>query len=102
MFSTMRIPTLVRRRAVPVPTVAGCLGAMLLAAVLGVLAARGIHSFLAPTEPVGSRLLVVEGWIPDEEIDQVVARFREGKYERIVTTGAPVPRSSGGMEPGWR
>jgi hypothetical protein len=73
--------------------VAGCLAALLVLALGGVLAVRGIHPFLAPTEPVGARVLVVEGWIPDEEIDQVVDRIRAGNYERIVTTGGPVPRS---------
>jgi hypothetical protein len=93
MFSSMRIPTLFRRRQVPVPTVAGCLGLFAILALVGVSAARRIHPFLAPTAPVGARLLVVEGWIPDEEIDQVVDRFHAGAYERIVTTGGPVPRS---------
>jgi hypothetical protein len=93
MFSTMRIPTLFRRRSVPLPTVAGCLGISLVLVLAGLFAAREIHPFLAPTEPVGARVLVVEGWIPDEEIDQVVARVRAGSYERVVTTGGPIAKS---------
>jgi len=66
---------------------------VLVVALAALVAARNIHAFLAPTEPAGARLLVVEGWIPDEEIDQAVDRFRAGGYERVVTTGGPVARS---------
>ena len=75
------------------PTAAGCLGILLVLALAGLVAAREIHPFLAPTAPVGARVLVVEGWIPDEEIDQVADRFRAGGYARVVTTGGPVERS---------
>lgn len=88
----MRFPTLVRRRKVVLPTLWGCLGILLMGALGIGLVLRGLHPFLSPTEPVGARLLVVEGWIPDEEMAQVVAKFHAGKYERIVTTGGPLPR----------
>lgn len=52
---------------------------------------RHIYGFLAPNEPVpGARLLIVEGWMPRAELDQAVAIFRKGKYDRVVTTGGPI------------
>jgi hypothetical protein len=84
------MPRLFARRTLWVPTVWGWL---LLLAVLGgglVVVARSLHSFLAVTDPVGARVLVVEGTIQEEELDQAVALFRKGGYERIVTTGGPV------------
>ena len=53
-------------------------------------------AYLAVTEPArgadgnGARVLIVEGWMDDRELDQAVALFRHGRYERIVTTGGPI------------
>lgn len=65
------------------------------------MAGRQIHSFLAPNDRVpGARLLVVEGWLDTKELDQAVAAFQQGRYQRVVTTGGPMetwsefPRSS--------
>ena len=52
--------------------------------------ARNLYSFLAPNEPVRARVLVVEGWLAPEELDQAVQAFKKGSYERIVTTGGPI------------
>jgi len=87
----MRLPSLARRREFWVPTLWGWL------AILGALAlgigsvVHGLHPFLAPSQPVGARTLVVEGWMPPEELEQAVDAFRAGGYERVVTTGGPVP-----------
>jgi uncharacterized SAM-binding protein YcdF (DUF218 family) len=50
----------------------------------------GLYAFLAPNDPAGANILVVEGWLAPEELDQAIEVFRKGKYERIVTTGGPV------------
>jgi hypothetical protein len=61
---------------------------------LGILAcfllAHNLYAFLAPNEPVGARVLVVEGWLAPDELDQAVQFFKKGKYEHIVTTGGPI------------
>jgi hypothetical protein len=49
-----------------------------------------VYGFLATTQPVGARLLVVEGWLPQPELDQALALVRAGGYERVVTTGGPI------------
>jgi hypothetical protein len=86
----MKRPALVRRRTVWLPTVWGWLTLLLVAAACAVYAARNVYAFLATTEPVGARTLIVEGWLPPEELDQAIATFRERGYERIVTTGGPI------------
>lgn len=48
---------------------------------------RFIQPFLAVTRPVRGRLLVVEGWIPRYSLQQSVSVFRNGHYERMVTSG---------------
>jgi len=72
------------------PTFIGWFLLLLIFVLISILLARNIYSFLAPNESVGGRILVVEGWLTPEELDQAVQTFRRGKYERIVTTGGPV------------
>jgi len=87
---------LFHRRHVWLPTRWGwlLLAAVLLAAGLGLIAFA--PSYLATTEPArgadggGARVLIVEGWLADAELDQAVAAFRRGRYERIVTSGGPI------------
>ena len=55
-----------------------------------VLATLNLHSFLAVNQPVGAKLLVVEGWIGPNALDQAIAAFRSGRYEGVVTTGGPI------------
>jgi hypothetical protein len=70
--------------AVLVAIVGGCLG----------LALFRIHPFLAVMEPAGQGLLVVPGWIHDDAVPDVLSRFDEGDYLRIVTTGGALTRGT--------
>lgn len=81
---------LFRRREVVVPTVWGGLLLVLAAAIAAVFLVHNLHPFLAVTEPVGAKLLVVEGWMDPKGLDQAVAAFHAGRYERVVTTGGPI------------
>jgi hypothetical protein len=83
-------PALIRRREVWFPTIWGWLALLLIGAATIVLVARSLHSFLALTQPVGARVLVVEGWMDRPDLDQAIAAFRSGGYERVVTTGGPI------------
>jgi hypothetical protein len=46
-----------------------------------------LFPFLAVTEPSGSRTVVVEGWIPQERMPEVLAEVQRRGYEHILTTG---------------
>jgi hypothetical protein len=81
---------LFRRRQVLLPTAWGWLALFCLAAAAIVVLGRGLYDFLALEEPVGARVLVVEGWIGPSGLDQAVAAFRAGRYERVLTTGGPI------------
>ena len=92
------MPRLVRRRVLPVPTALGAalLVALGLAACGALLAAApGLYGFLAPQEPLGRGLLVVEGWIGRDALAAAAEAWREGEYEALLTTGGPV-------ESAWR
>lgn len=94
------MPPLLRRRTVSLPTALGW--AVILTASLVTLGAAVIalafaaNAWLAPNEPAkgadgsGARILIVEGWLDEPDLDNAIAAFRRGHYERIVTTGAPI------------
>lgn len=84
---------LFRRRQVWLPTFWGWFGLLAVAGAACVMVGRYIHPFLAQNDPAPqARILVVEGWMSGEALDQAVAAFRTGGYERAVTTGGPIER----------
>lgn len=87
----MKFPALFRRRELWVPTIWAWVLALVIVAGALLSAGRCIHSFLAPDEPVDASLLIIEGWMAPEELDQAMLRFRSGNYGRVITTGGPVP-----------
>jgi len=54
-----------------------------------------IQPFLAETHRVNTNILVVEGWIHDYAIRASAEEFKTGSYQRVFTTGGPVPGSGG-------
>jgi hypothetical protein len=54
------------------------------------LVLRNIYPFLAVTERVDAKVLVVEGWVHQSAIDASVREFKVGHYERVFTTGGPI------------
>jgi len=83
---------LFRRRQIWVPTLWTWLALAALAAAAFFFAVRNIYAFLAPSQPVGARTLIVEGWMADAELDQAPALIRGGGYQRVITTGGPIER----------
>ena len=81
---------LLRRRELLVPTWRGWL-AVLMIMLLGVLAVgQSIHPFLAASQSVPSRWLVVEGWAPDYALEAAAVEFKSRGYERLFVTGGPL------------
>jgi uncharacterized SAM-binding protein YcdF (DUF218 family) len=63
--------------------------------VAGYLGLSMIHPFLALTDRVNSKILLVEGWIPRYALRASADEFNRGPYERIFTTGGPDSGSGG-------
>ena len=90
------MPPLFCRRPLWLPTLWGALLLSGLAALVVVLAARGLGGYLSPIDPArgkdghGARLLVVAGWLDETELNDASAAFRRGHYARIVTSGGPI------------
>ena len=81
---------LTKRKECCVPTFRGWLLLVLAGALAGLLTFKGISPFLSPTRPVESRVLAVEGWLPDYAMEQALGEFRKNHYELLVVTGPPL------------
>ncbi|HJU99863.1 MAG TPA: hypothetical protein VJ752_04885 [Burkholderiaceae bacterium] len=82
---------LFRPRRIWLPTFWGCVVLLACAALLCVGLGRHAYAFLAPNSPAfEARTLVVEGWLDAADLDQAIAAFRSGRYERVLTTGGPI------------
>lgn len=90
------MPPLFRRRQVILPTLWGCLVALVLVMAAMAWVGRRVGVWLAVSEPaVGANggpatLLVVEGWLPEGELDDAVNYARLHGYRRLVTSGGPI------------
>jgi hypothetical protein len=82
--------SLLRRRPVLLPTFWGWLALLLVGGALAIYGARHLYGFLAPQQPVGGRLLVVEGWMEPAALEQAADAFRAGGYQLLATTGGPI------------
>jgi hypothetical protein len=85
---------LIQRKETWVLTWRGALALLALFAAAVLFAARQIHPFLATTEPVGGDILVVEGWMPDEALQEALDWFEQHPYRLLVTTGGPLDKGS--------
>lgn len=82
------------------PTLFGLLVLALFVALLAGLAVRYAHAFLASDEPApGARLLVVEGWLGARQLDRVIEAYRQGHYEKVITSGGPAEPRVGCLMP---
>ena len=54
-----------------------------------------LYPFLAITDRVDAKILVVEGWIHEYAIRAAVTEFKSNHYQRVFTTGGPVEGTGG-------
>jgi uncharacterized SAM-binding protein YcdF (DUF218 family) len=73
----------------------GWLAVLALAVAAGVGFLFGVYPFFAITARVETRLLAVEGWVDLYAIKVAAEEFRTGGYERVFTTGGPLPGLGG-------
>jgi len=78
------------RRTVWLPTWRGWLAFVGLTAGGMFLVLSQLYPFLAVTQPVPADVLVVEGWAPDEVLDQAIQEYRRGAYREFIATGGTI------------
>lgn len=74
-----------------VPTRRGWLLIAVLVLAGVVLLAGRLNAFLSPTRPIPADVLVLEYWLPDSAMKDLLAEFRRGGYQRLVISGGPLP-----------
>jgi uncharacterized SAM-binding protein YcdF (DUF218 family) len=90
------MPALFRRREVILPTVWGWLLVLGLVSASATWLGRSVGAWLALNEPAvvdgggAAALLVVEGWLPERELDDAAAYARQRGYRRVVTSGGRI------------
>lgn len=52
------------------------------------------NRFLSEHMPVNTKILVVEGWLPDYALEEAMLIYTEGSYTKIITTGGPIALGS--------
>ncbi len=90
----MAFGKLVRQRTVWVPTWRGWVAIGVVLISTGTLVLLCLHPFLAANAPLRGEILVVEGWLSKPGLRRAVGVFTQGGYEKIVTTGIPIPRGT--------
>ncbi|MEM1369785.1 MAG: YdcF family protein [Cyanobacteria bacterium P01_H01_bin.15] len=58
------------------------------------IAVLNVHRFLSVQAPVDSRVLVVEGWLPDYALREAAAIFQRDNYDYLLTVGLPLAKGS--------
>jgi hypothetical protein len=78
------------RRVCLVPTWRGWLLLLLLAGGLTVFGLHRVEPFLAANDPLPDGVPVVEGWVPDFALHQVIQMLRDHPGQTIYVTGGPI------------
>ncbi len=79
-----------KRKSLIVPTWKGWFVILLLLISSGIGIGLYLPKFLTIHRPIGGEVLVLEGWLNDDLLEEVAVRFKEGGYKRLVTTGGPL------------
>ncbi|MEB3336752.1 MAG: ElyC/SanA/YdcF family protein [Leptolyngbyaceae bacterium] len=83
---------LIQRKEVWTLTAQGW-GLVLLSCVASLIfIASQTYPFLAVNAAIPAKVLVVEGWLPDYALEQAIAEFNAGQYQKLITTGIPLER----------
>lgn len=75
-------------------TLTGWLIIIICITVICIFIGRNAHVFLAITKPVASKILVVEGHVPDFTLDSVKRLVMQNNDTLIFTTGIPMTQGS--------
>jgi hypothetical protein len=82
------------RRQCLVPTLRGWAVMIVSLAVLAIVGVRQIGYFLTVSDPVQGGVMVVEGWVPDYALDEVIGVFNRNHYQKLFVTGIPLERGA--------
>ncbi len=81
---------LFKRKMCVKPTIWGWLVIIAVILLVGRASLTGIVKFLSLNDPVESKTMVLEGWVPTYAVKDAMKYFRDNEYERLIITGIPI------------
>lgn len=75
------------KKEVRVLTWQGWFVILLIFGILLILFVRNLDSLLSRNSPVDSKILVVEGWLPDYALQMALKEYMDGGYTKMFITG---------------
>ncbi|MDD3636747.1 MAG: DUF1684 domain-containing protein [Bacteroidales bacterium] len=85
---------LLRPKTVLLPTLWGWLILILIFLIACWLLLKGTYPFLSKEKAGQSKVLVVEGWLPDNGLKEAMAHYYENNYKAFIITGIPITQWS--------
>lgn len=90
----MRFPRLLKQQNVYFPTLFGWIMIIIVSFGFLFIFINSIHSFLAVSKPISSKVFIIEGWLPDYCLEQFSKRYDPDAVEKIFVTGGPLEQGS--------
>lgn len=81
-----------RRKEIWIPTWRSCLLAFLILTVTAIFLIKTTPYFLAPTQPVHARVLVIEGWLGEQSLEFAKALAKSNQYDLVLTAGGRIEK----------
>jgi hypothetical protein len=94
MQKKLKLPILFKKRLIDLPTSVGWFLVLGVFLTIVVVPTMKIHSFLALSNPSNSKVLIVEGWVPDYCLEQVYKLYQIHPITKIIITGGPLEQGS--------
>lgn len=79
-----------KRRMCWRPTLLGSILIFVLIAIILRYSLVGSYYYLAVNDPIESKTMVIEGWVPTYAIKQAVQIYKDEGYDRMIVTGIPI------------
>jgi len=84
--------SLFRKKTINVPTWRGWLVIAVTLCLLMWTVFTRIHNFMAVSSPVTTKVMVLEGWLSDDEVAEAITLFEKEEYELLLVTGLPISK----------
>lgn len=72
------------------PTLLGWIVLVVIILFITPLLFLNLYRFLTVNQPVKSKTMVIEGWIPDYSVKKALKLFRDDHYKIMIVTGIPI------------
>ena len=90
----IKLPAFFQKKQITTPTRFGWILVLFCIFTITILPILKIHSFLAVSNPVNSKVLIVEGWVPDYCLEKAYRFYNIQPVNTIFITGGPLEQGS--------